>query len=188
MEIATTASTPGFEFIGNAKAGLKVGFGERAGVLVGVGSSWQKKLENLDSLRPQLLEAAKDERMHVGHAVVVGQQIADTGIVFDSDGSNADIAATTNFDVEPGGGAPSLASFGVDFTLHGESRGIVNHNFPNGFILALRVIKLGERGWWWWRRVVVEGIEPIEVDDPEPFLTEEDYFAVLPGARFGAHH
>jgi hypothetical protein len=181
--IETNASLPGWEWIANAKAGLKCGFSNNGGLVLAVGGSRFEKLANLDGLRSELLEAANAGRMRVGQAVVVQQQIGDTGLVITSEGSSGELAATTNFDVG-GAGKPTLASFGADFHLKQQSASVAHNSFPSGFSIAFRLIKLGRRGWFWWKHITIEGIRPIGPDDEEMLLGPDDYFAPLPDADF----
>ena len=86
---------------------------------------------------------------------MVAQRVADTGVLITSEGSSADLKATTNADIGVTG-TPPIASFAADFGLK-ESSGAINHEqFENGFTVAFRVLKLGERGWWWWKHIEVQ--------------------------------
>jgi hypothetical protein len=183
VAVGVDASLPQWRWIGNAKAGVKIAFGKSKGVVVGIGSSHQERLLDIDGLKQELLDAAKDGRIDVGKAVVIEQHIADSGVVVESEGQSAELAATTNADVGPAG-TPSLASFAADLNVHEDSREVSQETYPNGFTIAFRVVKLGTRGWWWWKHIVVEGVAPVDDDDMEAMLTKQDYFAPLPGARF----
>lgn len=176
------AATSGWEWIGNAKAGVKVVFGSSEGVVLGVGSSHQERLLNIDGLRAPLLQAAEDGKIEIGQAVIVEKHVADQGIQITSQGHNASFLATTNAEVGLAGG-PSLASFAIDLNIHEGSHGATDETYPNGFTVAFRVLKLGTRGYWWWKRVVIEEVDQLRKEDEEELLSDEDYFALLPAAR-----
>jgi hypothetical protein len=182
VSFGVDASTPGWEWIGNAKAGLKIGFGKTEGVVLGVGSTHVERLRNIDALRQELLDAAEDGRMQLGQAVIVEQQIADSGMQATSQGRQAEFAATTNADISVAG-LQSLASFAADLNVHQSSEGVTTEQYPKGFTVAFRVLKLGTRGYWWWKKVEVvdRDIGPI---DEEAGLEDDDYFALLKSAEF----
>jgi hypothetical protein len=180
VAVNVNASVPGWEFIGSAKAGLKINFGSSQGIVVGIGSTHQERLVNLDALRPELLAAANSGKLTAGQAIIVEVLIADTGIVVTSEGNNATLVATTNANLGVAG-SPSLAAFGVDLSVTSGSHATSQETYPQGFSVAFRVLKLGARGWWWWKQFKVRGIGPI---DEEMFLTRDDYFAPFPDAEF----
>ena len=184
VDIGVDASLPSWEWIANAKAGLKCGFGHNGGIVLAVGSSHQEGLANLDDLRAQLVAAANDGRIKAGKAVIVQTHVADLGLLITSEGNTGDLSATTSFDAAPGG-VPLLA-FAADFQLHHKSESVSHDSFPDGFTIAFRVIKLGKRGWFWWRHFVVEGVAPVSDEQAEMLLTPDDYFALLPEAEFSS--
>lgn len=183
IEVGTDASLPAWKWLGNAKAGLKVGFAKSGGLVLAVGSSHVRRLADLDRLRKDFLEAAQAGRLHVGQAVIVEMQVADCGLVIASMDGSGELTAKTNFDVTPSGG-PALVSFAADFRLQQASSAVSSQSFPDGFPIAFRVLQLGKRGWFWWRRLVVLGLAPAaapgssaDVTDAEESLDEEDYWA-----------
>jgi hypothetical protein len=182
VAIGVDAKAPGWGWIRNAKAGVKIGFGENEGVVLGIGSSHQERLLNIDGLKEPLLQAAEEGKIAVGEAVIVEKQVADKGLQITSHGQNASFTATTGADVGPAG-APSLASFAVDLNVHEESHEAANESYPNGFTIAFRVLKLGTRGWFWWKHIVVEGIVEVTDEDQETLLDDDDYFVLLTSAR-----
>jgi hypothetical protein len=177
IAIGTDASAPGWQWIRSAKAGLKIGFGKTEGVVLGVGSSHQETFLNIDALRPQLLAAAEDGRLALGQVVIVGRQRAGNGVQVTSEGQNAEFKATASAGQA---GAPSLASFAADLSVHEDSHAVTSETYPNGFTVAFRVLKLGKRGWWWWKHITVEGVAPASEDEEEALLNDDDYFALLP--------
>lgn len=185
FELGANASLPGWQWIGHAKGGLKIKFGDNQGVLLAVGGSHQVRLRDLDSLKPKLIKAAEQGAMEVGQAVIVARHVADSGFQATSQGQNAEFAATTSLDVSAAG-LKSLASLAGDLNIYKNSHGVTTEMYPTGFTIAFRVLKLGTRGWWWWKRFTVldqdlawkrgEGL------DEEAWLGDEDYFALLPSA------
>jgi hypothetical protein len=176
VRIGADASAPGWSWIQNAKAGLKIEFSNQGGIVFAVGGTHQEALRDLDGLKTRLIDAAKARRMQEGHAVVIEQQVATAGLVISSEGRAGGLSATTNFDVGPAG-TPSLFSFGADFHLHQKNQAISNQSFPNGFTVAFRIAKLGKRGWFWWRHWIVA--DKAVGADQEDELTDDDYFAQL---------
>jgi hypothetical protein len=181
--IETDASLPAWKFIGNAKAGLRVGFEKHAGVLVAVGSARRQRLANIDGLKRKLISAAEQRKLHAGQAVIVEMQVAESGLVITSAGGSGELEATTSFDVGPTG-TPKLLNFAADLDVKRQSAAMDHATYPNGFITAFRVVKLGRRGWWFWRRFTVSGVRAGGLDDPEALLEERDYFAPFPDAEF----
>ena len=59
INISADATTPGFDFIGNAKAGVIIGFKQQESLVLSVDSSHQARFLNIDGLKAQLLEAGK---------------------------------------------------------------------------------------------------------------------------------
>jgi hypothetical protein len=183
VDINTNATLPTWEFIGNAKAGVRVGFQESAGVVIAVGSANRKRLANIDGLKESLLAAANLGRLKVGQSVIVEMQVADSGLVITSEGGSGELTATTNFDVGPTG-APKLLHFAADFSVKHSNAAMAHSTFPDGFTSAFRVVTLGERGWWFWKRITLTGVVAGGLDDPEAWLQRDDYFALFPDAEF----
>jgi hypothetical protein len=185
VQFGVDASAPGWAWIGNAKAGLKIGFGKSEGVVLGVGSSHQERLLDIDSLKPKLVKAAEQGKIEVGQAVIVEKHVADSGLQATSQGHNAEFAATTNVDIA-GGGLQSLASFAANLNVHQNSRDVTTETYPDGFTVAFRVLKLGTRGYWWWKKIAIvdrERVDRGELDE-ESVLEDDDYFALLTSAEF----
>jgi hypothetical protein len=183
LDIGVDASTPGMDWIGNAKAGVKIGFGQEKGLVVAIASAHGEGLANIDGLKQQLLDAARSGRIEVGKAIIVQQLVADSGLIITSDGNSGELAATTNVDVG-GAGKPTLASFAADFDVAHKSQAVSENAYPNGFTVAFRVLKLGKRGWFWWRHITIEGITDVTEVDEESLLTPDDYWALMPDAEF----
>jgi hypothetical protein len=165
---------------------VKIGFGKSGSAVLGVGSSHQQRFRNITELKTDLLAAAQDGTMSLGESVIVEQWIAQSGLLVTAEGSNTDVKATTKADIGPAG-VPGLATFAADFALHTASQAIDKGSYSS-FAVASRFITLATKGWLWWKHIVVSGLEPIDEADElrlqEELATEEDYFAVLPGARF----
>jgi hypothetical protein len=185
IEIGVDASAPGMGFIGNAEAGLKIGFGRERGLVLAIASAHEEGLRNIDQLKRDLVAAAEKGDIGLHKVVIVQQLVGDSGLLVTSEGNSAELAATTNADVG-GAGKPTLATFGLDFHLANKSQEVAEHSFPNGFTVAFRAVKLGKRGWFWWREIVAEGIVAVTEDDEEALLERDDYFAPLPDAEFSS--
>jgi hypothetical protein len=188
VDIGTDASVPGWQWIGNAKAGVKVGFGTESGMVMGVGSSHYEILKNLDGLRAELVSAGRSKAIPLGRSVIVEQLLADSGLVLVSDGNTGTIKATTNFDAGIKN-TPVLASFAFGFSAKTERASFASNTYPEGFCVAFRVITLGKKGWLWWRHIAVAGAfgvttPELGIDLLENGLTADDYFAPFPDADF----
>lgn len=129
VEIGTDATVPAWQWIGNAKAGLKLVFGSQEGIVLSVGSSSFRNLANLDALKADLLAAGQTGKMGVGKSVIVEALMADNGLVITSDGQTGTLEATTDFDVA-GMGSPTLAAFAANFNLRSNSAAFSNLSFP----------------------------------------------------------
>lgn len=183
VEIGVDASLPAWKFIGNAKAGVRIGFQKNSGVVVAIGSANRVRLANIDGVKDSLLTAASTGVLRKGQSVILEMQVADSGLVVSSRGGSGEMTATTNFDVG-GTGAPKLLNFAADFNVKSSTAAMDHATFPNGFIPSFRVVTLGERGWWFWRHVVLVGVAGPGLDDPELTLDRDDYFAPYPDAEF----
>jgi hypothetical protein len=186
VEIGTDASVPAWNWIGQAKAGVKVGFGDESGMIMGVGSSQYEIFEDLDKLRAELIKAGRDKKMPIGRSVIIERLVAANGLLLISSGGAGTIQATTTFDA--GVGALTLASFAVGFSANTQQAGFVSQAFPNGFCVAFRVITLGKRGWLFFRRVAIYGFDELSIGQRVAALengtTADDYFAAFPDADF----
>jgi hypothetical protein len=177
VSIGLDASTPGWEWIGSAKGGVKVGFGRAGGAVLGIGSSHLEGLLDIDGLKDELLKAAKTNKIAFGQAIVVEQQVADSGLLLVAEADNAELTAKVSADIGPTG-IQSLASVAGSLNLQDQSHSVAVNAFPKGFTVAFRVLKLGTHGFWWWKRIVVKAAAVTEMDE-ESQLADSDYFAVL---------
>jgi hypothetical protein len=185
VQISTDVTLPAWQFIGNAKAGLKIGFGSENGLVLYTGRTRYEALKNLDGLKPTLVEAAQEKAIPIGRSIIVEQLLGEQVLVMGATGHTGELEATTNADIQPGG-APTLASFAVDLKIATDISGSTNENFPNDACLAYRVITLVKKGWLWWRHVAALGASAITPEDAltifEYTASRDDYFAPLPDA------
>ena len=135
VDIGTDAQVKGWEWIGKAKAGVKVGFGNQEGMIMSVGSSWYEILQDLDKVRADLLAKGLAKEIPVGRSVIVEQLIADTGLLMVSNGGIGTVEATTTFDAGVGT-LPALASFAAGFSVKTQRAGFhTPKSFPMGSAL-----------------------------------------------------
>jgi hypothetical protein len=185
VQIGLDAKLPDWHFIGNAKAGLKVGCGSENGLVLYSGSTKYEALRNLDGLKPTLINAAQEKVIPIGRSIIVEQLIGKQVLLLGATGHTGELRATTNADVQVGGG-PTLASFAVDLKIAAAISGSTNENFPGDACLAYRCITLVKKGWLWWRHVTALGIAGFTPNDAltmfEYTASKDDYFAPLPDA------
>jgi hypothetical protein len=140
VDFGGDATVPTWQWLGNAKAGVKVSFGSSGGVVVGASGLCQERVRDIDALRPVLVAAAVDGRIKVGQAVIVEQLIAEHGVVLIARGRNARLHAKVGANI--GRGALTLASLAFGFDLGAGSRGVSEYPFANNTTLAFRVLRL----------------------------------------------
>jgi hypothetical protein len=190
VTIGTNAALKGWEWIGAATAGVKIGFGTEAGMIMGIGSSWYEKFQNLDKLRADLLAQGRAKKIAVGKSVIVERLFADTGLSIVSEGVKGTMQATTTFDAGVGK-VPALASFAAGFHAVTQQASYTSETHPDGFCVAFRVITLGKRGWFFGREpYYIAGatgsiLEP-SIDILEKPMGPEDYWAAYSDAVFDA--
>lgn len=179
VEFGTDAKLPGWQWIGNAKAGLHASFGQEGGMETEVSGPQHLRIPDLGGLKADLLRAAKSGALKVGQAVIVELERADSGLVLSSEEESGSLKATTNADVGPAG--LSLTSFAVDISVKSKSGKALSLALPEPFTTAYRVLKIGTRGIWWWKKISIQGADrmsPEQVDDvTEALLEVDDYFA-----------
>ena len=134
VDIGTDAQVKGWEWIGKAKAGVKVGFGNEEGMIMSVGSSWYEILQDLDKVRADLLAKGLAKEIPVGRSVIVEQLIADTGLLMGSNGGIGTVEATTTFDA---GFVPFPRLHRLQRALVSKLSGLASHtkSFPMGSAL-----------------------------------------------------
>jgi hypothetical protein len=187
-DVGVDASTPGWEWIGNAKAGVQVAFGSNEGIVLGVGETHFERFRNIDEVKSSLLKAYQAGKLSLGQAVVVERHVADKGLLVVSHGSNGTFKGTASADITPGG-TPPLASFAADLGVESSSEDLSVQQFPHGFTIAFRVAKIATSGFWWWTHVVVKDEarlvldessiwdrELVRTDPDESTLSADDYF------------
>ena len=183
LNFATSAKTPGFKWLGDAEAGVKVAFAESAGVALGIGSAHDERLEDLDSLRKKLVAAAEKGKFKEYQAVIVEMRVADSGCMVTSADGGGKLSASTKFEVSASTPV-TLASFSADIAVKDQHGSIANEQYPEGFVVSYRVIMLGKRGLFWWRHWRTFGITELTLEQLELTLGKDDYLDTFPGAEF----
>ncbi|HUB55197.1 MAG TPA: hypothetical protein VMB04_08520 [Mycobacterium sp.] len=186
VEFGTDASVPAWSWIGHAKAGVKVGFGEESGMIMGIGASHYEILEDLDKLRTELVKAGQEKKIPIGRSVIIERLVAEDGLVLVSDGGVGTVQATTTFDASVD--TLTLASFAAGFDVKTQHAGFIHRDFPRGFCMAFRAITLVKKGWLPFRTVAIAGFGRLTTEQwiagLESGTTRDDYFAPYPDADF----
>ena len=177
IEIGTDASVPGWEWLGNASAGLSMTFGGQESVYISASGTTIERVANLDKLRADLIDTAVQRGMPIGQSVVVERQLTAQTLLIASSNNSGEFKAVARGDVQVGtGGQGTVVSFAGHLDVKKQSGGISKQDFPEGIILAYRVVTLGMKGWWYWRHLNVRAINAPNPNYIEDILRPEDYF------------
>ena len=71
-----------------------------------------------------------------------------------------------------------MGSLAGNLDVKSQTGGTTKQDFPNGMVMAYRVVTLSKTGWWWDRHITVQGILPFGGGTTTP--TDEDYFVRIP--------
>jgi hypothetical protein len=176
-EIGFDAAVPGWSWLGNASAGLSVGFGKDESIYLSASSTIAERVANVDKLKADLLTTAVKQGMPEGQSVVIERQLSRKAVLVASEGGAGGLKATVGGKVNMVPGTQgSVASLAGRLNFHSKSGSTFMQKFPNEFIMAYRVVTLGSKGWWFWRRPTVDGILPVGASTPEDFFDPDDYF------------
>lgn len=177
VEFGFDASTPKWNWLGNAKAGFLASFGDEGGMKADLVDIRRGRIDRLDDLREALLEAATSEKLKVGSAIVVEVETSEKGMIIASTEHAAKLKVSTDLDVKPA--KIKLASFAASFTVKDQSGAAVTQPMKAQFPVAFRTLVIGRRGIWWWKRIVVFGAADMGaqevLDATEEDLTPDDY-------------
>jgi hypothetical protein len=177
VEIRTDATLPGWQWLGNASAGVAASFGKQESVYFSANGTSVERIANIDKLKDDLKASAEQHEMPIGQSVVIERQLTSQAMLLASGGGSGELKATVSADLQISPSAPgALASLAGHLDVKTQTGGTSKQDWPNGMVLAFRVVTLGKRGWWWWRHIVVQGILPVGPDDFETILTPDDYF------------
>lgn len=177
VEIGTDARVPGWEWLGHAAAGLSITFGNQESIYLSASGTTIERVANLDRLQANLVDAAVQRGMPVGQSVVVERQLTTQALLVVSGDKAGELRATASGDAQIGAGITgAVASFSGHLDIKKQSGGTSKQDFPNGMILAYRVVTLGTKGWWYWRHLNVRAINPLDANYLEATLQEDDYF------------
>ena len=186
-EFGTDARVPGWEWLGNAKAGVQARFGSEEALLFSAGQTWIERVGNIDRLQADLARTALEQGMPLGQSVVVERQIAAIAVLLVSAGKSGEFRATAEAAANVPGGEGTIASFAGRLGVKTQSGGVSKQEYPDGMVLGFRIVTLGAKGFFLWRRIIVEQAGPTEElgyrDVRESDLDEpaDDYFIDFSG-------
>lgn len=173
------ATTPGWEWLGDASAGFHATFGSSGGLQANMDNIRRRKVDNIDGLKAELLEAVSRGSLSVGQSIVVEDETADLAMIIASESKSGDLKVTTNGAIAPVG--QPLAKFATDFSVKSASGGAITQPMTARFPVAFRDLVIGTRGIWWWKRVEILGAANLSDADwllaAEDALEDADYFA-----------
>jgi hypothetical protein len=146
---------------------------------------WWRGYADIGIVRAAVVSAARAGRLHKGEAIVITQQLTGPGVLFTAEGRNASLRALASVNLSPGT-VPTIASLGGTLSVVRSSGGAQMQAFPDGAVLAARVLYLGFRGWLWWRDFEAFGASPITLDQVEEVAMkpvegdgDDEYFALV---------
>lgn len=179
-KLGLDARAPGWGWLGSASAGLSVSFGTSEGVYLSADSTVVERVANVDKLKSDLLTTAAKQGMPEGQSVVIERQISKKAVLVASEGGTSELKATVSgkVNVNPAAGG-AVASLAGRLNFRSKKGSTFLQNFPDEFVLAYRIVTLGERGWWFWRQPAVHGILPLDGSAAEAFLDQTDYFVLF---------
>lgn len=143
------AMDPPWEFIGQAKAGLKFVFEKGGGIIVSTVSSHEEHIADQKALGDSLIAAFLDgNQMEEDDVIITAVKRADAGLALLSHEDGGEVNATTNADVgNPV--MPNLAELATGIHIASHSGMSVVESYPNGFVLAFQGLRLVDRCWRW---------------------------------------
>jgi hypothetical protein len=177
LAIGTDAKMPGWQWLGQASAGLSLRFGNEESMYFSANGTTIERVADVDKLKADLITTAVQQGMPIGQSVVVERQLTTQAMLVASSGGSGELKATVrgNVKVSPFV-AGTVASLAGCLDVKKQTGGTSKQDFPSGMVLAFRAVTLGKRGWWWWQHFTVQGVQSIDV---ESFLDSGDYFALI---------
>lgn len=175
VDIGTDASVPGWEWLGHASVGLSATFGNQQSIYLSASGTTIERVADNDRLQRDLVSIAVERGMPAGQCVVVERQLTDQAMVLTSSDKSGELKATVSGDVKVITGAQgTVASLAGHLDVKRQVGGTSKQEYPNGMVLAYRIVTLSTRGWWYWRHFTVRGT----VDDSylDAVLKPDDYF------------
>lgn len=138
-----------WEFIGQAKAGVKFSFANGGGIIVSTISSHEEHIADLKALKDNIIAAYNDGRRMDQHEVIITAiRVAGPGFVLMSHKSGGEVRATTDADV----GLTeivNLADLAIGINIATQSNMAAASSYPNGFAIAFQGIELIRNKWLW---------------------------------------
>lgn len=172
------ATVPGWEWLGNAQAGLSLSFSRGLGMYISAGPMGVERAADVDELSAALLLAAKGGRVAPGQSLVVEVQSTSNAVILASNGGGGEFKAFVNAELGESGALGSVASCAGRLNVHRQSGSLTKQEYPNRVVIAYRVLTLGTRGWWWWREIAVRSAPdgPLSAHAESVALSDVDYF------------
>jgi hypothetical protein len=160
VKIGLSAAAPGFEFLGEANAGIKAEFGSSSGVYVSASGTRIDRVVEVEPLRRELRARGADGTWPRGSAVVVGTLTAAKALILTATANNASFEAKvkTNVTVTPTVPADLAGNLSV---VRGASAVDLQDYGTTRVVLAMRLLVLVSRGWLWWRHLDVRGVSAL---------------------------
>lgn len=155
LEFGLDASLDGWKWLGNATAGFQAGFGSSGGLHAEFSDIRRVRIEDLDSLRDNLLDAKRGETLMYYRAVVVEVDTVDIGMILASTNSTAKVKVSTDVDLKPA--QIKLVSFAGSFAVKSNDGSALIQPMTKPFTSAFRALVVGKRGIWWWKHIVIFG-------------------------------
>lgn len=180
IEFGFDAKVPGWEWLGNAKAGFHASFGSDGGVRAQVSNVRREEAESIDALAEDLLTAAKNETLDYGQVIIVERETGDMGTIVGSEYDSGEMKVAAEGDFKPAGAV--LAKFSAGFNVRMSSGAAFMRAVDSPFTVSYRALIVGSRGIWWWKRPVIEGLVEMTDDElirqTEEGLSERDFLAI----------
>lgn len=180
LEFGLDASLDGWKWLGNAKAGFQAGFGSSGGLHAEFSGIRRGRIEDLDSLRDNLLDAKRREAVKPYRAVVVEVDTVDIGMILASTKSTAKVKVSTDVDLKPA--QIKLVSFAGSFAVKSNEGSALIQPMTKPFTSAFRALVVGTRGIWWWKHTVIFGAADLSperrMEATENELSDDDYLVL----------
>jgi hypothetical protein len=182
--VGTDATAPGWDWLGQAKAGLAVNFGNEESLVFSAADACVERVSDVDKLQADLKKSALDSGMPIGQSVVVERQLATKALLLVSAGRSGELKATASGAINGPTAAGTIASLAGHLDIKSQTGGTSKQDFPSGMVLGFRVVTLGRKGWFWWRHVVAEAVDPVgdaslAVVHEDDLDEDDDYFVEL---------
>jgi hypothetical protein len=163
IRASLSASTKGFEFIGKAKAGIKITFGHTDSLVVVAPDTRYVQLPDDNDVAEQMIEAWKRKDLKFGDQVAVGVLKTAGGMVLASEEGGASVDVTTDAEIKEG--MIDIAEVKGRLSIVNKSKMAYAHPFPEGFVLARRSLKIDRRAIRFWKPEVHPELLPSADDD-----------------------